>query len=204
MSEYKSPYAANIGRMNNSEIASLAKNRFTDEETQIAIAKHHYALARQYLASNPDVSPKAADILWNRKGYVLKCCLLQNGKKEISDEELTHFYRTTFKGREQRKWRMQQAFIGGHSWYSGKNNSRTHGALLEEIYTDMTKGNPQYYLVRRFLEHPNCTLDLALRISTMKVSDKEMLYSRRRWQVVKHEALMKVAEITKREGATSR
>ena len=59
MSEYKSPYAANIGRMNNSEVVSLAKNRFTDEETQIAIAKHYYGLGRQYLASNPEVSPKA-------------------------------------------------------------------------------------------------------------------------------------------------
>ena len=75
MSEYKSPYAANIGRMYNAEVVSLAKNRFTDEETQIAIAKHHYGLGRQYLASNPDVSPEAAKILWERKGYVpLHCC----------------------------------------------------------------------------------------------------------------------------------
>ena len=55
MSEYKSPYAANIGQMYNSEVVSLAKNRFTDEETQIAIATHNYGLGRQYLASNPEV-----------------------------------------------------------------------------------------------------------------------------------------------------
>lgn len=203
MSEYKSPYAANLHSMYNSEISSLAKNRFTDEETQIAIAKYHYSLARQHLAENPDVSPKAADILWNRKGYVLKCALLANGKKELSDDEMTQFYRTTFKGRERRKWRMQQAFLGGYGWRSS-NNSKTPGALLEEIYTDTVKDDPQYYLVRRFVEHPNCTLDLALRISTMKVSDREMLYGRRRWDGIKHQALMKVAEITKREGATSR
>jgi len=203
MSDYKSPYAANLHSMYNSEISSLAKNRFTDEETQIAIAKYHYSLARQHLAENPDVSPKAADILWNRKGYVLKCALLANGKKELSDDEMTQFYRTTFKGRERRKWRMQQAFLGGYGWRSS-NNSKTPGALLEEIYTDTVKDDPQYYLVRRFVEHPNCTLDLALRISTMKVSDREMLYGRRRWDGIKHQALMKVAEITKREGATSR
>jgi len=203
MSDYKSPYAANLHSMYNSEISSLAKNRFTDEETQIAIAKYHYSLARQHLAENPDVSPKAADILWNRKGYVLKCALLANGKKELSDDEMTQFYRTTFKGRERRKWRMQQAFLGGYGWRSS-NNSKTPGVLLEEIYTDTVKDDPQYYLVRRFVEHPNCTLDLALRISTMKVSDREMLYGRRRWDGIKHQALMKVAEITKREGATSR
>ena len=203
MSDYKSPYAANLHSMYNSEISSLAKNRFTDEETQIAIAKYHYSLARQHLAENPDVSPKAADILWNRKGYVLKCALLANGKKELSDEEMTQFYRTTFKNRGSRKWRMQQAFLGGYGWRSS-NNSKTPGVLLEEIYADTVKDDPQYYLVRRFVEHPNCTLDLALRISTMRVSDREMVYGRRRWDEVKHQALMKVAEITKRAGAISR
>ena len=203
MSDYKSPYAANLNNMYNSEISSLAKNRFTDEETQIAIAKHHYNLARQHLAENPDVSPKAADILWNRKGYVLKCALLANGKKELSDEEMTQFYRMTFKNRSNRKWRMQQAFLGGYGWRAN-NNSKTPGVLLEEIYADTVKDDPQYYLVRRFVEHPNCTLDLALRISTMKVSDREMVYGRRRWDEIKHQALMKVAEITKRAGAISR
>ena len=204
MRDYKSPYAANLHKMYNSEISSLAKNRFTDEETQIAIAKHHYSLARQHLAENPDVSEAAADILWNRKGYVLKCALLQNGKKELSDDEMTQFYRMTFKNRPRRKWRMQQAFLGGYSWRSS-NNSKTPGVLLEEIYADTVKKDDlQYYFVRRFVEHPNCTLDLALRISTMKVSDKEMRYGRRRWDDIKHQALMKVAEITKRAGAISR
>ena len=203
MSEYKSPYAANLRNMYNSEISSLAKNRFTDEETQIAIAKYHYSLARQHLAENPDVSPKAADILWNRKGYVLKCALLANGKKELSDEEMTQFYRTTFKNRGNRKWRMQQAFLGGYGW-RGNNNSKTPGVLLEEIYADTVKGDPQYYLVRHFVEHPNCTLNLALRISTMKIPENQLRWSSQRWDDVKQSALMKVAEITKREGATSR
>ena len=203
MSDYKSPYAANIGRMNNSEVVSLAKNRFTDEETQIAIAKHHYSLGRQYLARNPDVSPEAAKILWERKGYVLKCALLEGGKMELSEEELTQFYRTTFKGRERRYWRMQQAFLGGHGWYRRHNESRTHGALLEEMYADLTKGDPEYYLIRRFVDHPNCTLNLALRISTMKVPPTDR-WGSQRWDSVKQSALMKVAEITKREGAISR
>ena len=204
MSEYKSPYAANIGQMYNAEVVSLAKNRFTDEETQIAIATHNYGLGRQYLASNPEVTPRADEILWNRKGYVLKCCLLENGRMELSDEELTLFYRTTFKGRERRKWRMNQAFLGGYSWYRGHNKSRTHGALLEEMYADTTNGDPESYFVRRFVEHPNCTLNLALRISTMKIPERQLRYGQQRWNEIKQYALMKVAEITKREGATSR
>jgi len=204
MSEYKSPYAANIGQMYNSEVVSLAKNRFTDEETQIAIAKHYYSLGRQYLAENPDVSPKAAQILWDRKGYVLKCSLLMNGKMELSDEEMTQFYRTTFKGRERRKWRMQQAFLGGYGWRASTNKSRTPGALLEEMYADTTNDDPESYFVRRFVEHPNCTLNLALRISTMKIPEHQLKWGSRRWEEVKQAALMRVAEITKREGATSR
>ena len=204
MSEYKSPYAANIGQMYNSEVVSLAKNRFTDEETQIAIAKHYYALGRQYLAENPDVSPKAAQILWDRKGYVLKCCLLMNGNMELSDEEMTQFYRTTFKGRERRKWRMQQAFLGGYGWRTSVNKSRTPGSLLEEMYADTINDNPESYFIRRFVEHPNCTLNLALRISTMKIPEHQLRYGSQRWNEIKQYALMKVAEITKREGATSR
>ena len=204
MSEYKSPYAANIGQMYNAEVVSLAKNRFTDEETQIAIANHWYGRGREYLAENPDVSPRAAEILWNRKGYVLKCALLMNGKMELSDEEMTQFYRTTFKGRERRKWRMQQAFLGGWGWHTSVNKSRTPGALLEEMYADVTNDDPEYYLVLRFVTHPNCTINLALRISTMKIPEAQLRYGSRRWEEVKQTALMKVAEITKREGATSR
>ena len=208
MSEYKSPYAANIGKMYNAEVVSLAKNRFTDEETQIAIAKHYYSLGRQYLAENPDVSPKAAQILWERKGYVLKCCLLMNGNMELSDEEYTAFYRDVFKRRlHRRSWRMIQAFLGGYHWYRNPNLSRTPAALLEEIYHDVTKDetrDPEYYAIERFVAHPNCSLELALRISTMKIPEHQLRWASDRWGRVKQKALMRVAEITKREGATSR
>ena len=127
-----------------------------------------------------------------------------NGKKELSDEEMTQFYRTTFKGRERRKWRMQQAFLGGYGWRASVNKSRTPGALLEEMYADTTSGDPESYFVRRFVEHPNCTLNLALRISTMKIPERQLRYGQQRWNEIKQYALMKVAEITKREGATSR
>ena len=80
----------------------------------------------------------------------------------------------------------------------------SHKFSFEEMYTDVTKGDPEYYLIRRFVDHPNCTLNLALRISTMKVPENQLRWGSRRWDDVKQAALMKAALITKREGATSR
>ena len=55
---YSSPYANNLGKMQNSEITGLAKNRFTDEETMLAISKHHYRLGKDYLAQNENITPE--------------------------------------------------------------------------------------------------------------------------------------------------
>ena len=64
---YTSPYANNLGKMENSEITGLAKNRFTDEETMLAISKHHYRLGKEYLASNPNLTQEAAEELWDHR-----------------------------------------------------------------------------------------------------------------------------------------
>ena len=77
---YTSPYAKNVPSMYNSEVVALAKNRWTDNETQLAIAKHWYALGREYLAANPNVTLDAAEELWKVRGYVLKARLLAKGK----------------------------------------------------------------------------------------------------------------------------
>ena len=201
---YTSPYASNLQKMTNKEQVSLAQNRFTDGETQIAIAKNHYRLAREYLANNTSVTPEAANELWKHKGYVLKCALIANGKKVLSEEEVTAFYRKNFKNRKNRHWRMTSTFLGGYRRYSEDNRcTMTGGALLEEIYADSSR-KLAYYTVRRFIEHPNLTLNLALRISTMKMPEGNQKYYASHWEEVKKAALMKVAEITKRESAASR
>jgi hypothetical protein len=200
---YTSPYARNLNKMTNKEQVSLAQNRFTDEETQIAIAKNDYRLAREYLANNPSVTPEAANELWKHKGYVLKCALLANGKKTLSDEEALAFYRKNFKGRKNRSWRMYTAFLGSYSRHGlGRSSSNTPSVLLEEMYED--EKTPTYYTIRRFIEHPNCTLNLALKISTMKFNERERQYYTNQWEDVKRQALMRVAEITKRESAIPR
>jgi hypothetical protein len=201
---YTSPYARNLNKMTNKEQVSLAQNRFTDEETQVAIAKNYYRLAREYLANNPSVTPEAANELWKHKGYVLKCALLSNGKKTLSDEEALAFYRKNFKGRKNRSWRMYTAFLGTYNRYGRDRaeSNNTPGVLLEEMYED--EKTPTYYTIRRFVEHPNCTLNLALKISTMKLNDRERQYYTNQWEDVKRQALMRVAEITKRESAIPR
>ena len=199
---YTSPYARNLNKMTNKEQVSLAQNRFTDEETQVAIAKNHYRLAREYLANNTSVTPEAANELWKHKGYVLKCALLSNGKKTLSDEEALAFYRKNFKGRKNRSWRMYTAFLGAYNRYGRGESSNTPGVLLEEMYED--EKTPTYYTIRRFAEHQNCTLNLALKISTMKLDDRARQYYTTQWEDVKRQALMRVAEITKRESAIPR
>ena len=136
---YTSNYANNIGKMHNSEITGLAKNRFTDEETMLAISKYHYRLGKEYLASNPNITPEAAQELWNHRGYVFKATLMANGAIKLKKKEYAEVYRKYFKNNSRSHWRMMSAFFGGNYWWSAKNQgSRTPGTLLQEIHDDLS------------------------------------------------------------------
>jgi hypothetical protein len=76
---YTSNYANNVPNMSNSELVGMAKNRYTDAETMLAISKHYYRLGKEYLAENPTSHPEAAQELWNHRGYVFKATLMSNG-----------------------------------------------------------------------------------------------------------------------------
>ncbi len=192
---YTSPYANNIKNMENSEVVGLAKNRFTDAETQLAISKHLYRLGKEYLAANPNLTPDAAKELWEHRGYVFKATMLAHGTIKLKKKEYTEVY-----------WRMMQAFFGGNYWWSSKKqNSRTPGKLLEEIYADLGEDElSRTYTLERFVSHPNCTLDLALRIGTMKTPENARSYYSNDFEQLRNKAMLKVAEITKRESADSR
>ena len=204
---YTSPYAKNLSKMHNSEKTALAKNRFTDAETQLAIAKDWYKLAQSYLASNPNVTDEAANELWNRRGYVLKSLLLANGKKKLKKKEYGEVYRKYFKNNRRSHWRMMQAFFGGYHYWGNRTESKnnTPTELLEEIYADLPEDEQmRSYTLERFINHQNCSLNLALRISTMPDPPKEQHYYARNFDDLRQKALLKVAEITKREGVDSR
>ena len=204
---YNSPYANNINKMDNSEVVGLAKNRFTDSDTMLAISKHCYRLGKEYLASNPNLTQEAAEELYDHRGYVFKSLLLSNGKIKLKKKEYTEVYRQYFKNNSRSHWRMMQAFFGGGYYrYHGteKNENNTPRALLDEIYEDLPATEIQHtYTLERFINHQNCSLNLALRISTMPDPPKQQYYHNN-FDDLRQKALLKVAEITKREGVSAR
>jgi hypothetical protein len=201
---YASPYANNIKNMENSEITGLAKNRFTDEETMLAISKHHYRLGKEYLASNPNITPEAAQELWDHRGYVFKSMLLSQGSIKLKKKEYAEVYRKYFKNNRRSHWRMMQAFFGGYYWQRVGTGNNTPTELLEEIHADLPEEERmRSYTLERFINHQNCSLNLALRISTMPDPPKNNYYYRD-FDQLRQKALLKVAEITKREGVDAR
>ena len=205
MTTYTSPYAANLGKMQNPELTGLAKNRFTDAETMLALSKQHYRLAKEYLAMNENITPEAAQELWDHRGYVFKAILLSKGKMKLKGEEYAEVYRKYFKNNQRSSWRMQQAFLGGYYWQHDGQRSNTPSELLEEIHADLPEEErTRSYTLERFINHQNCSLNLALRISTMPDPPENQRYYQRSFDELRQKALMKVAEITKRESADSR
>ena len=205
MTTYTSPYAANLGKMQRPELTGLAKNRFTDAETMLALSKQHYRLAKEYLAMNENITPEAAQELWDHRGYVFKAILLSKGKMKLKGEEYAEVYRKYFKNNQRSAWRMQQAFLGGYYWQHDGQRSNTPPELLEEIYKDLPEEESRRsYTLERFINHQNCSLNLALRISTMPDPPENQRYYQRSFDDLRQKALLKVAEITKRESAASR
>jgi len=205
---YNSPYANNINKMENSEITGLAKNRFTDSDTMLAISKHCYRLGKEYLASNPNITQEAAKELYDHRGYVFKSILLSNGKVKLKKKEYAEVYRQYFKNNSRSHWRMMQAFFGGYHYYhrTANNENNTPRELLDEIYEDLPEDEKaRSYTLERFINHQNCSLNLALRISTMPDPPEQARhYYHTNLDDLRQKALLKVAEITKREGVSAR
>ena len=195
---YTSPYAQNVPKMYNTEVVALAKNRFTDAETQMAIAKHHYRLGHTYLARNSKVTQEVAKELWSRRGYVLKSILMAHDRIDLSDQERIDVYRKYFKNNSRSEWRMLSAFLGRSYWERDKNDPQTPTVLLDEIYSDLlATARVSRYMLQRFVEHPNCSLEMAIRISTTP-DEKNGNYTYSS-EDLRKKALMRVAEITKQQ-----
>ena len=197
---YTSPYAKNVPSMYNSEVVALAKNRWTDDQTQLAIAKHWYRLGREYLAGNPNITEEAAQELWKVRGYVLKARLLAKGSIKLKKGEYSEVYRKYFKNNHRSHWRMMQAFLGGYAYWDGsKGESNTPSELLQEIYDDLPEEEKRAYVLERFIVHQNLSLELAIRLSTLKNPENLNSYYRDDYDKIRQSALMKVAEITQKQ-----
>ena len=186
--------AINTNQMLNSELTGLAKNRFSSPEIQLALANYPYRLAKTYLACNPNITQEAAEVLWNHRGYVLKSELLRTGAIELGAETYWDTYNQYFKNNSRSQWRMLNAFLGVRWWGESKGSNKTPGDLLEQIFEDLPQTELRTYTITRFVEHPNCTLDLAIKISVMD-EDEYGIYGNG-W---KRTAQLKVAELTKKQ-----
>jgi hypothetical protein len=186
--------------MYNAEVVALAKNRFTDEETMLAIANWGYRLGQSYLAANENITDEAAKVLWEKRGYVLKSELLRRGRIKLKKNEYTEVYRKYFKNNNRSHWRMMSAFLGGGYWQRrDDDDNHTPSELLEEIYADLPTDEVRTYTLEQFVDHQNCSLELAIKISTTPDPPKNQHYYQQSFDTLRRKALMKVAEITKQQ-----
>ena len=126
--------------MSNAELIGLAKNRFLDEEDQVAIAMLAYRRAHNYLIENTGLKKKARDILWNYRGYARKCDLVLNGhylREPKKYHELYDGYATQIRSRSW--WRISRVFLTHYRWHShgatsSTSNTGTPPEILEDIY----------------------------------------------------------------------
>tara|TARA_B100000287_G_C20620862_1_gene775893 strand:- start:697 stop:1227 length:531 start_codon:yes stop_codon:yes gene_type:complete len=150
--------------MNNKELNNLAQNRFTDKETQIAIAKHSYARCRMHLAYNREICDEAVEILLAGKSNVVKWALVEQGRLNATPERIAKVYDDT-PNRFKNPWRMASTF-GSRGWH-GKPN--TPPETLMKIYKDVLLGGTHphsTYYARSIVEHDNCPEELAIIMST--------------------------------------
>mgnify|MGYP003642391162 CR=1 FL=1 len=139
-----SSYALNVPYMTNRELVGLAKNRFTDHDTQKAIAKSGYRLAVDYLSTNPNISDECVDLLWERRGYVFKCNLIASGRKVVAVSEWSRLYKTHFKRRMTRPpWSMHDSRYYNLKWSFCRlvDCKNTDLALLTELNNFRLKAN---------------------------------------------------------------
>ena len=181
-----------IPNMSNPELIGLAKNRYLDEEDQVAIAKFHYRRAHNYLIENVNLKTAARDVLWDYRGYARKCELIQYGHF-IDDQEkyfeLYDGYATQMRGRS--PWRIPRVFLHHYRWHSHGISTRTVNTgtpaeIIEDIYlkdvqrvraTTSETYSGYYYsgpssTERMIVENDNTPMELIVKISASSPDDR--------------------------------
>ncbi len=174
-----------VNLMTNEELIGLAKNRFLPVDLQMAIAKHPYARANLYLAQNSGLKPSTRDYLWSdscSRGYVVKSDLISHGHYMDEPEKYWELYNRYPVIWQKSNWRAISAFLGTYN-YRTTGWTATPADLLEEIHSHHL--NPKIYEFEawnRFTRissllslttHPNCSLKLAIQLSTCGLSKVE-------------------------------
>ena len=182
----------NIPYMTNPELIGLAKNRFLDEEDQVAIAKWHYRRAHNYLIENKKLKTAARDILWDYNGYARKCDLISYGhffNDQDKYRELYDGYATQMRNRS--PWRIPRVFLHHYRWYAhglthSTDDTGTPAEIIEDIYLkDVQRSRARtdvmysgYYYSgpssteRMIIENKNTPLELIVKISASSPDDR--------------------------------
>jgi hypothetical protein len=181
----------NIRKMRNDEIVGLAKNRFISEELQLALVDLPYRNGHTHLLENSGLTAKVRDLLWSDRinsGYTYKSTLIANGFYINDPEKYWELFRNYPSAWKRSPYRMLGSFVyhnTGRYWRDRNNLAQgaahTPSELLNKIYDCFycPKRKPQdesivalasYYSTSHQLElfasHPNCPLELAIKIST--------------------------------------
>lgn len=182
-----------IPYMTNPELIGLAKNRYLDEEDQVAIAQWDYRRAHNYLIENINLKPAARDVLWDYNGYARKCELISYGhflEEQDKYHELYDGYATQMRNRS--PWRIPRVFLHHHRWYSHgvstiSDNTGTPPDIIEDIYLkdvrrqrDSKTGDTYagYYYSgptsteRMIIENKNTPMELIVKISASSPDDQ--------------------------------
>ena len=159
--------ANHIHEMTNAELNSTAKLRFTDKETQVALAKHRYLLCRKYLAHNPNLCEEARDILLAGKANSVKVNLMVEGHLNHAPDEISDLYFSM--KRRGFGWWQRGVFARGHYWAHNDTVPNTPVEVLQDMYDSTVKDDKHYGTDRTLasiISHPNATLEMAIRAST--------------------------------------
>ena len=189
-----------IPNMTNPELIGLAKNRYLDEEDQVAIAKFHYRRAHNYLIENMNLKTAARDVLWDYNGYARKCELITYGhylEEQDKYHELYDGYGTQMRNRS--PWRVPRVFLHHYRWHSHGVSTRTDNTgtppeIIEDIYlkdVQRPRGNGAaeaysgYYYAgpssteRMIIENKNTPMELIVKISASSPDDKNRILAMR-------------------------
>jgi len=181
----------NLTKMRNDEIVGLAKNRFLPKDLQLAIVDLPYRTGHKHLIENAGLCAEARDMLWSDRvnsGYVYKTELITNGHYKDEPEKYWELFDKHPSAWYRSEWRMLHAFVYSKwSWWGkalglecGANYTPTD--LLNTIYDQRYKKSrfqPEpysfgsHYRHKAFVEHPNCDLKLAIKVSTCGFAEAE-------------------------------
>ena len=187
------PLLDNIRKMRNDELTGLAKNRFLPEDLQLALIDIPYRTGHNWLMENAGLTAKARDMLWSDRvnsGYTYKAMLITFGHYKDDIDKYWELFDRYPSAWSRSSWRMMNTFVYSRdvqhqNWWWKERGLRcganqTPPELLNKIYDtyfskklaieyraphsfyDYASG----YRQRAFAAHPNCDLELAIKVST--------------------------------------